>query len=209
MKRAAYRAAALVALALTLGAAPALRADPPPSPAQPTEASSRRQDRNERLRRRLEHLLEKGAAGAPSAAPSGAVPSAEPGALPAPAGSIGAPALELARKWAELASSRAARGSRHRAALVRDFGERLQDPALRAELAVHSKRLAELRRLEFLAKNARTGAERDKLLSRIQRLVEREAARHRQRLLDLTSAPAASALPAPSAPPAAGREAPR
>jgi hypothetical protein len=193
MKR-VYRLGALVALALAV--APALRAEPPDERSPPP-------DRNERLRRRLQDLIEK-RAGDAETAPSASAGSAAPVTVPAPSGLPTGPALELARKWAELASSRAARRARHRAALVRDFGARLQDPALKAELALHGKRLADLQRLEFLASNARSGAERDKLLERIHKLLAREAARHQQRLAKL-----AAAAPAPSAPPVTSSEAPR
>lgn len=65
---------------------------------------------------------------------------------------------------------------------------------MRAELAKHGKRLAELNRLQFLAANARSGEARDKLLARIQKLQERELSRHQQQLAKLT----AGSVPAPS-----------
>jgi hypothetical protein len=77
--------------------------------------------------------------------------------------------------------------------VVREFGQRLSDPAVRAELALHATRMAELSRAQFLAQNARTGAARDKLLARVAKLSERETARHRARLARLV--PAASAAP--------------
>ena len=85
------------------------------------------------------------------------------------------------------------------AALVRELGPRLEEPAVQAELALHAKRLAELGRIEFLTQNARTGAAREALLVRVSKLLERENRRHRRALERLAPAPSA----APSSSPAA------
>jgi hypothetical protein len=60
---------------------------------------------------------------------------------------------------------------------VRQLGQRLSDPRVKDELKLHATRVAELARLRFLAENARTGAEREKLLARIGKLSAREAER--------------------------------
>ncbi len=196
--------ALLTAATLTLAFAPTLRADVAPSP--------------ERLQRRLERMRDKAAAAASGQA--GPTPSVAPAPSggPAPASSV-APALpeqlrvmqeHLRKKWSELAATRDERRERHRAELVRQVGQRLSDPAVKAELAQHATRQAELSRLEFLAQNARSGAAREKLLARIAKLSARETERHRARIAKLLaptggaapsgSAGAATASPAPSAP---------
>jgi hypothetical protein len=110
-----------------------------------------------------------------------------------PSASAGSPTAELARKWSELAATRLKDSNQERAALIKGVGARLQDPRVQAELALHTKRVAELQRLEFLARNARTGSQRDKLLGRIAKLVELEARRHRRHLARLVPLPSASA----------------
>ena len=139
---------------LVLGFAPALRADVVPSP--------------ERVQRRLERMREQAAAAADSAAgpasSHGAAPSASPAssAGPTPSGSsVSAVRALLLQKWAELSATRRERRERHRAELVRQIGQRLSDPAVKAELALHATRVAELSRAEFLAQNARSGATRE------------------------------------------------
>lgn len=193
MSRVRRSAAALVgALLLALAAVPALHAEPPAPPpsGRPAPSGSEHPRPREHLRDRAQKWLEQHGA-APSALPSTwPVPSALPSAS---TGSADAP-RELARRWAEVASSRHERRERHRAALVNQLGARLQDPTVRAELGTHAKRLAELNRLQFLAANARSGEARDKLLARIQKLQARELARHQRQLTKLTG----GVTPAPS-----------
>lgn len=180
------------ALLLAPVAVPTLRAEPPvpPPSAEPAPSASQRRPPHEHLREHAERWLQPHHPGSPSALPSAwpapsAFPSASAGALDV--------RLDLARKWAELAQTRLERRERHRAQLVSELGARLGEPAVRAELATHGKRLAELNRLQFLAANARSGEARDKLLARIQKLQQRELVRHQARLAKLTAAP-----PAPS-----------
>jgi hypothetical protein len=173
-------------LALTLGAAPALHADPPPRGPAPS-SSARHGDPGERLKERRDRLRER----------HGGKPSGLPSSLPAPSASHAAWLPELSRRWAEFAATRQVRREKHRAALTQELGARLQNPRVRAELALHSQRVAELHRAEFLAKNARSGAEREQLLARIEKLRARETARH-QRSLARLAVPAGNAAPAPS-----------
>jgi hypothetical protein len=94
---------------------------------------------------------------------------------------------------------------------VRQLGQRLSDPRVKDELKLHVTRVAELTRLQFLAQNARTGAQRDKLLARIAKLSAREAERHQKQLTKLSAtgpsapsssvqAPSATAAPTPRGP---------
>jgi hypothetical protein len=187
------RVLTLVASGLLL-AAPALSADPPAPPPSAAPASSSAGRPLEASRERvLERLRERGLA-LPSA--SGLSPwpslSGAPRGSAAPAASnAAAVAEELGRKWRALTATRLERRERHRAALMRQLGQRLSDPQVKAELKLHATRIAELARIQFLAENARQGADRERLLSRVEKLVARENERHRKRLAALTGAPTA------------------
>jgi hypothetical protein len=110
-------------------------------------------------------------------------------------------ALELAprlrQKWQELSLDRPQRARERRARLRQQLGVALSVPDVRRELELHARRNAELRRLRFLAENARSGQQREKLLARIQRLTKLEDERHERRIAELRAAlPIASAAPA-------------
>jgi hypothetical protein len=210
------RVLTLVASGLLL-AAPALSADPPAATPSAAPASSVPRRPLEAPRERvLERLRERGLA-LPSASALPPLPSLSGapfgGAGPAPSN---APAIaeELGRKWRALTATRLERRERHRAALVRELGQRLSDPLVKAELQLHATRIAELSRIRFLAENARRGAERERLLSRVDKLVARENERHRKRIALLSGATAAASgsasAGAPAAPsPRPSTEAPR
>lgn len=184
----------LGAAALTLAFAPGLRADVPPGPRPQSPAPSAR------LEQRLERLQQQAAAWA-SALPSGAASAAPPGSAVAHALSP----QELAQKWAALLATRQERRQQQRAALQQQLGQHLSEPQVKAELALHATRLAELGRIEFLAQNTRSGEARSKLLARVAKLSTREAERHRLRLAKLLARGAAAT---PSAAPAAASPAP-
>lgn len=179
-------AATVSALAIS----PQLRAEDP----TPTPAGSVRPHDAQRIRERLERLRERAAALA-SAAPS----ATGSGPAPVPSALEKASTAELAQRWAALAELRRARREKRRAELRDEVGRRLAEPSVAAELQLHERRLAELGRIEFLAQNARQGAERTQLLSRVARLTARETERHRRRLatLALRAASSASAPPVP------------
>lgn len=203
----ASRLAVLAALAV-LVVGPALLAEPPASGSAETLDVQRKQDEvRERLRQR--RLALPSASALPPlpwdlAAPSGSRALPLSSALPLP--SAGKVHDELRKRWRLLAESRHERRERHRAALVRELGQRLSDPQIKAELKLHATRVAELSRLKFLADNARSGATRDKLLARIDRLSALETERHRKRLAKLSSAPAGPSASgaAPAAAPSGG-----
>jgi len=196
----------LLVAATALALAPALHADDQRAPdSQPRPSAEPAHDR---LQRRLERLRERAA---------GAHGTARPASSSLPASSA-SPAIndrlhaELSRKWAALAATRQARRERHRAALLHEVGGHLSEPEVKAELALHASRVADLARIEFLAQNARAGAERQKLLARVAKASERETARHEHRMARLLAqaAPAASNGSAPAPPAAApSSEAPR
>lgn len=184
----------VAAIVFSLASAKASQADVAPGPGAPRPAPSAR------LEQRLERLQQRAAAlasGLPSAFPA-------PSGSAAPTGSVALRALsleELAKRWSERLATRQQRREQHRALLVRELGQHLSDPDVKAELALHSTRLAELARVEFLAQNARSGEARTRLLARVAKLSAREAARHRARMSKLL---ASSAAIAPSAAPSGG-----
>jgi hypothetical protein len=119
----------------------------------------------------------------------------------------------LAQKWAALLATRQERRQQQRAALLRQLGQHLSEPQVKAELALHATRLAELARIEFLAQNARSGEAQSKLLARVAKLSTREAERHRRRMAkllgkDAVTAPSAAASSAPAAASAPSTKAP-
>lgn len=182
MKRFASVAAALL---VGLGLARATRADEPAGSATAPAPSSAEDPsrRHERLGQRLERLRQR-ALELASALPAGS-------AAPLPSGSASpAPGLaqgqELLQRWAELVATRHARREQHRAELQRELGELAADPEIAAELRLHAQRLSDLARVEFLAKNARSGPQREQLLARVNKLLAREAGRHHKAIARLT-----------------------
>ncbi len=110
---------------------------------------------------------------------------------------------------AQLTQLRATVGERqkeHRQELVERWGAKLSTPPAHDELTLHARRMAFLDRALLLAQS-RTGADKDKLLERISKLVDKENLRH-ERALTLAVGPAiptaASASPTPAVNAAAG-----
>jgi hypothetical protein len=188
----ARRLAVLAGLAV-LGVGPALLAEPPGLSSAATPDVQRKQDELRERSRQRRMVLPTASVLPPLpwdlVAPSGSRAVPLPSALPVP--SAGGVHDELRRKWRLLAESRHERRERHRAELVRELGQRLSDPQIKAELKLHATRLAELSRLKFLAENARSGTARDKLLARIDKLSALEIQRHRKRIAKLSNAPTA------------------
>jgi hypothetical protein len=198
MKRVASVAAVLL---VGLGLARALRADEPagsaaaPAPSS-AEEPSRRQ---ERLGQRLERLRQRALELASAVPADSATPLPSGSATPTPGL---AQSQELLQRWAELAATRQARREQHRAELQRELGELAADPEIAAELRLHAQRVSDLARVAFLAKNARSGQQREQLLARVSKLVAREASRHRQALARLAKRKApATEKPSGATPP--------
>lgn len=190
--------AGLVVL-LALGAAsPTLAQAPSASPSAGADRAKLEQQRDRVLQQLRERGLALGSASSWPLPPRAASGTAAPGASALPSASpLSEAAAELKRRWRAHGESRLERRERHRATLVRELGQRLSDPGVRAELKLHATRMAELARIQFLVENARQGAEREKLLARVAKLSAREATRHRKQLARLAAA-APSATPAPS-----------
>ena len=172
----------LLVAATALALSPSLLADIAPGPSDHPRPSP--EQRQQRLQQRLERLRDRALA-----LPSGqAVPSASPIPAPSTVAATAGLRAELLKKWAALAATRQERRERHRAALLREVGSHLGDPAVNAELALHATRLADLGRIEFLAQNARAGADREKLLARVAKASARETERHHKRMAQLLAA---------------------
>jgi len=208
-KRSIFASASWLAL-LALLAPPAQSADGAPaaggagSPAQSVPSERLRRQLEERRDRVLERLRKRGVASAePSPAPSSAKPSSSVAASPSSVFDTSTQ-RELQDKWRKWLETRLERRERHRNDLVRNVGTRLADLQVRDELRLHATRVAELSRIQFLAENARTGAQREKLLARVEKLLAREQKRHDARLsVLLAAAPSPSAAPSAAAPTAA------
>jgi hypothetical protein len=106
---------------------------------------------------------------------------------------------------AKLRDNMAERRKKHQAELKERWGATLAMPAAREELQHHARRSARLNRALLLAETELT-KDRDKVVERIQKLIEKEQARHEramERFKTSPAAPAASAAPAAAAAPAA------
>lgn len=116
---------------------------------------------------------------------------------------------ELAERLAAMKQNLAERRRAHRMAVRDRWGAALAHPACREELRLHARREAFLNRALFLAHTEVT-KDKDKLVERIEKLIEKENARHDRAMERLKSmgAMAASAAPAPSAAPAASTPTP-
>lgn len=112
---------------------------------------------------------------------------------------------EVKERLAKLKDTRDERGQKHREELKQRFGSALAAPAAREELEHHARRIARLDRA-MLVCESETVKDKDKLKERIQKLIDKENARHQQAMEHLKSMPASAAsasasaaAPAPSA----------
>jgi hypothetical protein len=108
---------------------------------------------------------------------------------------------DLKERLAKLSEKRGERTREHRERLKQRFGSALAMPAARQELEHHARRTARLERALLLCETEAV-KDKDKLKERIQKLIDKENARHDQamaRLQSMPTTPAASA--AAAAPP--------
>ncbi len=105
---------------------------------------------------------------------------------------------------AKLRDTLAARRAEHQAELKARWGGVLAMPAVREELEHHARRMARLNRAAVLAETEVT-KDKDKLVERIQKLIDKEQARHDKAMERFKSMPT---TPAASAPGAAAAAAP-
>jgi hypothetical protein len=95
------------------------------------------------------------------------------------------------------------RRKEHREGLKKRWGATLAHPACRDELRHHARREAFLSRALFLAQTEVAPKDKDKLVERIQKLVEKENERHARAMERLKSAPPGASAAAPAAAPTA------
>jgi hypothetical protein len=105
----------------------------------------------------------------------------------------------------ELRQTRRERRLKHIEAFRKHYpAELLGNPRVKDEFRVHARRMARLRRAEFVAKTELEEPKRSEVLARVKRLIEREEARHEKRVTRLRSgggpAPSASVRPGLAAP---------
>lgn len=108
---------------------------------------------------------------------------------------------DVKERLAKLSEKREERTREHREQLKQRFGSALGMPAAREELEHHARRTARLDRALLLCETE-TVKDKDKLKERIQKLIDKENARHEQamaRLKSMPTTPAASG--AAAAPP--------
>jgi hypothetical protein len=108
-------------------------------------------------------------------------------------------------RLAKLEETRKEREQRHREALKERWGDRLAEPAVVQELQHHERRMAMLDRMLLLTETERTGKDREKLVQRVEKLIEKENSRHEKKMTELKTSTPAPANQAPvGATPAAG-----
>lgn len=120
-----------------------------------------------------------------------------------------------AERWRKHVESRLERRQEHKKRLIARWGQALRRPDAVAELRHHAERMARLRRLRFLAETEREGKDQEKLLARIDKLIELEQARHERAMQRHQTPPgapsgapsgvaSAAAAPTPPAPASSG-----
>lgn len=89
----------------------------------------------------------------------------------------------LKAAWAKLKETRKERRQERIAAIKKQWGELHARPAVRAELKVHAWRMARLNRMRALAQ----AEGKDAVVARIDKLIEKEKARHQKHMETLKS----------------------
>lgn len=115
---------------------------------------------------------------------------------------------ELKKKLDEWHAARDERRKDHREHLISRWGKALHKPDVTSELRRHSERMARLARMEEIVGTEKTGAERQKLLDRIDKLRNNENERHQKAMERLSSASGAPAPSGVASAPAAAASAP-
>ena len=94
---------------------------------------------------------------------------------------------ELKKELAALDKSRSERRRQHREVLKERWGGELARPPAREELRHHERRMAQLERMALLAQTERSGAAKDQLATRIDKLIARENERHQRKMTQLAA----------------------
>jgi hypothetical protein len=96
---------------------------------------------------------------------------------------------ELKDRLAKLKETLPDRRREHREAIKRRWGATLAQPAVKNELTIHARRLAQLNRALLLAESERQGKDKDKLVDRIEKLIDKENERHEKAMDRFKSGP--------------------
>jgi hypothetical protein len=110
---------------------------------------------------------------------------------------------ELKERIAAMRANMNERRKEHREGLKKRWGATLAHPACRAELRHHARREAFLSRALFLAQTEVAAKDKDKLLERVQKLIDKENERHARAMERLKSAPPGASAATPAATPSA------
>jgi hypothetical protein len=102
---------------------------------------------------------------------------------------------DVKERLGKLRDNMAERRKKHQAELKERWGAALAMPAVREELQHHARRSARLNRALLLAETELT-KDKDKVIDRIQKLIEKEQARHERAMERLKTSPAAPAASA-------------
>ncbi len=105
-------------------------------------------------------------------------------------------------------ASQAERKKEHREELKARWGAALMHPSCREELRHHARREAFLTRMLFVAQTEVTGPKKDALIARIEKLIDKEEARHTRAMERLKSSPMPPASASAGMPAAASAAAP-
>jgi hypothetical protein len=103
---------------------------------------------------------------------------------------------------AKLREQRDERRKEHRESMKRRWGGMLAQAPVRTELTHHARRIAFLNRALFVAQTDAKVKDRDKLVTRIEKLLEKEHERHDRAMARLKSAPPSGSAHAGAATPA-------
>ncbi len=104
---------------------------------------------------------------------------------------------EIAARMQDLRESSAEVRRERRRVLHARWGEAALDPKAKEELTVHARRMAKIRRMQFLAVTERQGEKRTLVLERLARLKDLERGRH-ERAMQALVGDKPVAKPAPS-----------
>ena len=108
---------------------------------------------------------------------------------------------EIKDRLAKLHESLKDRKKAHQEAIKERWGDALAKPDAKEELRHHARRMAFLNRALLLAATERTGKDKDKLVDRIQKLIDKERERHEHAMDRIKSSPGTATAAASGATP--------
>jgi hypothetical protein len=99
--------------------------------------------------------------------------------------------VELKDRLSKLKETLPDRRRAHREAIKERWGATLADPQAKSELELYARRLAKLNRALFVAESERQGKDKEALVDRIEKLIQKENERHEKAMERLKSGSAA------------------